>query len=420
MRIRRPIVFLVSALVLTTVTGGLAGQVTKLSDPDVFPASAVTVGLGNTVSGTPAADLYRRLGIRFMSDGEGVPEIRAILTIPTIPPFSEDVLRNAAPEGASGNGALLIRFDSRLRRVGMNLSNGNAESTATLEAFSPDCRLLGSVRQEGLADLPGVFVGLETTDPQGISTLRLSYEGDDPEEQIQFLRFEPLEPRPFVVYLAQTASGASGDLRVETVLQVQNLLGGSQATRVDFLGDEGEPMQVEVEGQTVSSLEFSLATRGARVFHVGGGGPPRSGYARVESDRPVVAQAIYRVFRGGSLVGEAGIDSTPARYSQVASFELDANAGVGLGLAVANPTTASAFVVLSVTDQEVTDVLQAAFNLEPGQHRAFFLTEMLELLDPRNFRGTVQITSIPPVAVTGLRTTAGLPSASLSTASTER
>ncbi len=234
MRIKRSVVFLVSALVLAAITGGLSGQVTKLTDPDVFTASAVSVGLGNTISGTPAADLYRHLGIWFLSDGEGVPEIRAILTVPTIPPISEDVLRNAAPEGTSSNGALLIQFDSPLRRVGMNLSNGDAESAATLEAFSPDFRLLGGVRQEGLADVPGVFVGLETTDPRGISALRLRYDGDDPEEQIQSLRFEPLEPRPFVVYLAQTASGAMGDLRVETVIQVQNLLGDSRATRVDF------------------------------------------------------------------------------------------------------------------------------------------------------------------------------------------
>ncbi len=179
-------------------------------------------------------------------------------------------------------------------------------------------------------------------------------------------------------------------------------------------------MRVEVEGQTVSSLEFNLPTKVARVFHVGGEGPLQSGYARVESDQPVLAQAVYRIFRDGSPLGEAGIDSAPPRYSQVSSFELDADAGLDLGLAVANPTTASAFVVVTVTDQDLTDVLQATFDLEPGQHRAFFITDMVPSLDPETFRGTVQITASQPVAVTGLRTRQGLLSASLATGSTER
>ncbi len=418
MRMKRSVVLALSWLVLGALTGALSGQVTKLTDPDVFPASALTVGFDETLSGTPASSLYRAVGVRFMSDGGGLPEARAVVTIPTIPPFFDYVLRNAAPGDTATNGSLLILFDSPVRRVGMSLSNGDAESAATLEVFSPGCQALGSVRQEGLADVPGVFVGVETSNPQGISTLRLSYDGDDPEEQIQRLRFEPLVSRPFVVYLAQTASGAAGDLRVETDLQVQNLLGGSQTTRIDFLSDEGEPMQVVVGGETVSSLEFRLPTRVARIFHLGGESPVQSGYARVTSERPVLAQAVFRVFRRGSLVGEAGIDSTTARYSQLSSFELAA--GLGLGLAVANPAAAPAFVVLTVTDQDVTDVFQASFNLGPGRQQAFFITEMVESLDPDNFRGTVQIISNQPVAVTGLRTRAGVPSASLGTGSLER
>lgn len=418
MMMKRSVVLLVSSLVLTAVTGGLSGQVTKLTDPDVFPASVINLRFTEGLTGTPATSLYRVFGVRFLSDGGGLPQIRHFVISPSVPPIGVQVLRHATPEESAGNGALLILFDFPVRRVGMNLSNGDAGSMATLQAFTPGCEPLGGVTQEGLTDIPGVFLGVETTNPAGISTLRLAYEGDDPEEQIQDLRFEPLTPQSFQVYLAQVASGSAGNLRIETVVQVQNLLGGSQTTRIDFFDDNGDPIQVTIDGELVTSLEFTLTSRASRIFHVGDEGSLQSGYARVESDQPVLAQAIYRVFREGELAGEAGIDSASARYSQALTFELTSD--LELGLAIVNPGAATAHIGVAVINQDVTDFVQANVDLEPGQHRAFFISELVESLDQERFPGgVVRITSTQPVAVTGLRTRAGVPSASLATGSTE-
>lgn len=408
-------------LVLAMGSGLLFGGPVRLSDPAAFSPQAVTILFDETRFNADLTNFYHEAGVLFRGQGGSVPTATFVELEPGFPmPVIDQVLRNLSEEGDAGDTDLLIQFDRPVLRVGATLGNGDPSTTATLTAISPSGENLGSVQQQGVDALQGPFVGIETTDPEGISIVILSFGAGENEEQINDLRFDFLQPRPFRTYLPQVAFGAVGDLQLDLSIQILNLLREPSDTVIRFTDVSGEPMPVTVGGETSSVLEFQLERFGARILRIEGTGALQVGYACIESNRPVDAQATYVVRRGGEFVSEASVNGSLSRINHLLPLERDGATGLDMGLAVTNLQDVTTFVVLTVRNEDQTELLlQDSLELAPREQQTFFLSERFQDL-PQAVLGNVLVNAGGMVAVTGLRTRHGIPVSSLAASGTQR
>ena len=406
---------------LTVLAGQVFGQVLKLTDPAAFSETAVFLEFEESPTRVAVSSFYRDAGVRFSAQKGGIPTAVLVPLDNIINGKRDGAVQNSAAEGASAESDLLIQFDYPVRRAAVTLSNGGEATVATLSAFSPDGRHLGSIQQDSIDPLQGPFVGIETADPEGISLLVVSFGDSELDERINDLRFDFLTPRPFVAYVPQMAAGTAGDLKLDLLLQVHSTTGGDSHISVSFKGGTGIPMELDVDGQTMSSLEFRLPGPKplARSFRIDGGNSLKVGYAIIEANLPVEAQATYIVHRNGEFASEASVTSTPARVAPMLALERDPMAGLDMGIAAMNPGDNELRVVITIITQELTDASQSLFVLGPGEQRSFFLSEDFEELGDK-FLGRAFIQAEGLIAVTGLRTRHGLLVSSLSATGTQR
>ncbi len=77
--------------------------------------------------------------------------------------------------------------------------------------------------------------------------------------------------------------------------------------RLSFFDDEGAPLAVPVDGNSVTSIEFDLGIGEQREFETSGEGEVLVGWALLESDQPVAGSLLFglrdsldRLLRGGT------------------------------------------------------------------------------------------------------------------------
>lgn len=396
-----------------------------------------------------ATDVNSRLGVQFWGEGGGTPEFRTVQRQPEDNLLGDQAvgIRNVAPDGNSAGRALVIRFQEPLVRVGLNLGNGTPQTVATIEALTAKGVSLGAIEQVGV-EVDGPFVGLETTHPEGISTLVLDYGADPREEEVHRLWMEYLRPKTFCTCLAQIADGSAGEWRLRTLLQFQNpyesfRIGDTFATRVSvkFLDSAGEPLALPMGGSPKSGVEFDLPKYSPHRLETSGtAGGVLVGYATIESNLPVDVLGILQIIDGGSeVVTEVGVEAKEPKVFQVFPVEWRAGLGLDTGFAIANPTTRETTVQLKPYDPKTRfkpPWLQAwpSFTLQPGEHKSLFLSEICGLPEPspriswcysgfpseQDFEGSLQVISDEPVCVTSLRTLRGRLISSLPVGSTQR
>ncbi len=144
-------------------------QVTKLTSPDQFSEDAFPLTFHELGGGHDASGAYASLGIFFQGESSSRPMTRAVIILPVLPPDVDIAIEN---DGAAQE-ALIIPFQKPQRRVGFTLGNGSQDTVAVLSALTGKGELLGSIEQESIEELRGPFVGVETADPEGISTIIL-------------------------------------------------------------------------------------------------------------------------------------------------------------------------------------------------------------------------------------------------------
>ena len=161
---------------------------------------------------------------------------------------------------------------------------------------------------------------------EGISTLVVSYGDSSRSEQIESLRFDFLVDRPFTQCLPQIADGVVGDPTLRTILQLVNI-GHVQTVRLNFVSSSGEPMPLSLNGEAPEhSVEIEIEfARAIKLQTAGDSLPLKVGYACVESQLPIAAQAIFQTELAGKIVSEAGIPGAPILHTrQIFAVEYDA------------------------------------------------------------------------------------------------
>ena len=279
---------------LTTLSGhSMFAQITKLTDKATFSEDAVSLGFGELVlaAGAEESDIYSVFGVRFVGEGGSVPTVRTVTVFTGVPPTIDTIIRNESPTGTSADRALIVQFMHPLVRAGFDLvGNGFEDTIASVQAFTAKGQLLGTVEQNEINETRGPFVGVETSHPEGISTVVLDYGEEEAPEQINSLIIDYLEPRSFKKYLPQIAHGRAGDFLLQTTLQIQNLYASSQVevwVKLLLFDQAGDPLTLNLNGEENSSFEFTLSyLRLKQLTTEGPADKVAVGYACIESNYP--------------------------------------------------------------------------------------------------------------------------------------
>lgn len=406
-------VLAVLLVVMPLVSSGRA-EITRIDNPSAFSGPRLT--FEELRGGTVVTDQVSSYGVRFVTEEGGEIRVEVLTVLPILPPKLDAVLRNGSPGGSSSRLALILSFSTPLRRVGFTLGNGPA--TALIMAYTARGKLLGETEQPVLEELVGPFVGLETSDPAGISTVVIDYGENPAREQINDLRLEYLQSRSFGIVIPQIAAGHAVGRTVETQIHLQNL-GEKTPVEVRFFDTAGKPLSVLLGGEERVVWEGELGRSAHRVLELQSpDGVLLVGYVVVEAPRPVGAQAIYRTLSDTSLPVEAAITAGPGRIWHVASVEVNPTLGLDTGIALVNVSSETARARLYLID-DAGHVLDNGVGLQlaAAEHRALFLTELfgenLEKLGYAKFLGSLEIHSDQPTAATVLRTYCGFSVSSL-------
>jgi hypothetical protein len=402
----------------------LFGQVTKITDIYGFlDDHTIKFFFRDLTHDVRVDNAYNSLGVTF--DGERATSPTAVWWDPWH--ISGDrVVRNVGEATAQPTSALITRFRYPVSKVGFVLGNGHEDTVATIRAFAPTGDFLGQIEQGGIDQNDPVFVGLQTANTTGIATVVLDY-GDSAAEQTSSLFFNYTSPRTFRTYLAQIANGPTGvGTSLQTVLQVQGLSELQGTDIVLRLFDQaGEPLTLNLSGEENSVFEFDLFTGVKRLISDGASEEMAIGYVSIESTRPIAAQAIFRTLDpDGIPIHEAGVEATEGRPTVRIPVEHDPVSGLDTGVAIVNVGEREGVVILSLRNEvgaKPEEVGNAPnFILQPGEHRAVFITEQFEFLVDTPFVGSLSVISQEPAAVTSLRTYKGVAWSSLPLGSTQK
>jgi len=392
-----------------------------------------------------ATEVQSGVGVRFVGEHGSIPTYWTTLVFPDFTDMGTYVgVRNLSSGGNSEGESLILQFQVPLVRVGLDLGNGTAATVARVEALTAKGESLGFVEQVGVEttqESMGAFVGLETSSPEGISSLIVDYGAESREEEVYDLWLEYRDHRPFRTVVAQIAQGRDSKRGLDLILQIQNLYGRRNQVTVKFFDSAGQPLELPFEGEWKTSLEFDIlqaTSVRAETSHSESG--VRVGYAILESTLPVAAQAIFRMVDAESkLLSEAGVEARETRVSQAFPVEWRSEERLDTGFAFANPGEREASIWLQLWDS-VHPFRPPwmwgwpTLTLAPGEHKAMFLSEICDLPGPgsmvswcsngfpsdQDFEGSIQVISDEPIGVTSLRTLRGYLISSLPVGSTQR
>jgi len=402
---------------------GAQAQTTKISDPAVFTRNPVVLDFTGFADGAKIADVYSRWGVTISGTEGSVPRI---IVIPPAVPIGgtpdhqlNRVVRNVGPAGLSKALPLVINFKYPVAKVGFKASNApNASVTASIVAYDPAGKTLGTVLQSGLDDER--FFGVATTNDRGIAKVAFDFGSVELGEQIDDLTFEYLSRPPFVTYLTQVA-----DLEntLQTILVISNLTNSTAQGEIRLFTSEGASMDLKTDQGENDTFAFDLPPFTSKtITSTGKSTVLKRGYAVIESNVPVEGSAIFRVINAsGTALQEAGVGATPSQYQAVTVAQKEAAAGLDTGVAVVNPSASPVDITALLYDEQGGLVLTNSEDLDlpPGQQDAKFLTELFPDV-AGDFRGTLVITSTEPIAVVTLRTIGGVASSTLPVGSTGR
>lgn len=393
----------------------LSAQVKRLADPQRdFSSSAVLLGFIEAQDGAEASEIFSKWGVLFSGDG-GTPRIREItqrFDIHILPPRLT-ALRNEPDSGSSANRALIINFKFPVRRVGFALGNGNENTFATMKAYNAAGNFLGTLTQE--VQKNGPFTGIEVLANSGLSKVTIDYGGSERAEEISSLIFEYVSRPRFTTFLPQVGDGRLPAGSLQTTIVVMNLAASTAKTSVHLLDSDGQPLSLVFEDGTLASkLDFTLSAFQTQTFTTKGViTPGAAGYARIESNVPIKAAAIFRVLDLDAAVrSEAAIGDDAPRVVTVAAIERVRQKEMDTGIAIVNASTREAAIRIDLRSPTQIS-FSKLLKLPPGAHIAQFSAEMFTELATRDFEGTAVLSSSEPIAVTVLRTNRGLPTSSL-------
>jgi outer membrane protein assembly factor BamB len=213
------------------------------------------------------------------------------------------------------------------------------------------------------------------------------------------------------LYFAQLADG----LGLSSVIVLNNLSASAGSVDVEFYDSNGDPMELEIAGQTDPTsmlLNVQIPANGSiSIQTLGSSLDLQTGWAKAVANVPITGTCIFQTADQGDILFEAGVaDSAPTGTASlfVSRFETPTFHILSTGIAIANPfdETATVNVEFRRTLPTVTTV-SSTITLGPGEHKAEFVEETFEAEAVLGSEGTFVITSDIPVVLSTIRTQDG-------------
>jgi len=177
----------------------------------------------------------------------------------------------------------------------------------------------------------------------------------------------------------------------QTVLTYVNYSPQTVTCTTNFFGDDGKPLAVSFGG-AASATRVDILAPGGEIHQqsqANVNAAQVTGWAQGGCTGPVKASLLFRLFSGGTAVGEAGVNASTTPTTEFVTY-----AQTITGVAWANPSTTAATVTITAMDSTGTFQGTTSFQLTPGQHGANNVGPMLGLA---GFNGSVQVTSTVPI-----------------------
>jgi len=205
--------------------------------------------------------------------------------------------------------------------------------------------------------------------PASISNNRLFLAGQD--GVMRAYRFAGAEPFPNLVF-PQFVNGAAGSTANRTRIILRNNCGTADTGTVQFQDPNGLPASVEIAGQPVSELNYSLGPWSTFDVSTDGTGTLQSGSVAVLSDRRSSSKIEgTEIF---DLLGKfVCIDATPLRAAH--QVYVSRNQSENTGVAIYNPNEYEVQVDVELLASTGIRAGFLTLTLAPGQRISCFIQE---------------------------------------------
>ncbi len=397
------VIFIFFFLTMAVLSGWTFGALNEVASRSQFSSESIRINFEDLTTGTVASKQLAKWGVEFLEGSHGIPTVSqayewGILTT---------VIENTPVLGNSSEKQMIIHFSNPAAKVGFDLYNlGGSGGAVTLTAYNVQNESIGTLTKNGVHNSD--FIGVAPASAQGISALHISYGASVNAEQVADISIELVQRPQFVSYLAQFADGPiPGTGALQTTLLITNLSDSTAIGSLEFFRSDGTAETVEVNGIVSDQFDLEIPSYSAATFSTPAGfGSLVAGYARISSSVPIEATGIFRtVDTSGGIISEAGLSLEEGAYSYVGGVKQDIAGGLKSGIAVVNISgeAINASIKLYDEDGDLAATNVELLQLEPGEHRAVYLSEMFPQLAGQDVSGSLRIVSSGKVAGVILR-----------------
>jgi len=183
---------------------------------------------------------------------------------------------------------------------------------------------------------------------------------------------------PVPLAFPQIAVGGDADgQNYTTLVQVINNNSASITGRLTLFSDSGSALAVLFDGQGPQSrLDITLEPGEARQIQLTLNGTITPAWMQISySPNDALTSVILQFRSGTTLLSEVGVD---AAFNTIGATDLAAetDAALNTGIAIANPSSATAFVLATLWNPNSGTQVGTVITLPPNGHIARFLTEL--------------------------------------------
>ncbi len=181
----------------------------------------------------------------------------------------------------------------------------------------------------------------------------------------------------FIDFPQIAAGGGSDGQNYVTILQVVNNNSASTTGHISLFADSGSPLAVLFDGQgPQATLDVTLLPGESREIQITLNGPVTVGWMNVAYTPSDALTTVILQFRSGTtLLSEVGVN--PALTIAATDIAAETNPTVNTGIAIANPDTVPAYVLVSLWDPSTgTITARNTLSLPPNGHVARFVTDI--------------------------------------------
>ena len=293
-------------------------------------------------------------------------------------------------------------------KFGTGVAYANPSVTAALVTFTArdaDGLTLASVTQElsagghgaqNMAPLFGLssFTGLlEVTSSEPIVTLSLNFEADPVFSSLPPGEVDAAAQGSTTYYFPHLAVGDNW----QTTITYINYSAQEVSCQTEFLSDDGAPLLVSFPERGTVVDRTDVLPPGWSIHEETNAelnAPLAPGWALATCSGPVKASLLFRQFKEGVPIAEAGVNAAEVPATRFVTFAEQGEGKFGTGVAYANPSFTSALVTFTARDADGETLASVVRILLPGGHDA---QNMVDLFGLPSFSGSLEVTSTEPI-----------------------